>query len=160
MIGSFAGHAHEEYAMSLTRRAMLAAAIGCGLATTAARGGDDKKPPVVSEEIRDFVEYAAKNGVKLERGEGSSWWVLTDATGEGSEVVVSLKSFPAGTTEKEMHDKLMTINLAHMLNAPARLAMSSPGTRISDPTKKQPKEAPILSAKLQKLFKEYAPMKG
>jgi hypothetical protein len=123
---------------------------------TAVRGGDDKKPPELSEEIKDFVAYAAKNGVKLERGESSSWWIVEK--GEGYEVVVSLRSFPAGTTEKDMREKLMTINLAHMLNAPARIAMSRPGLRLADPQKK-PKEIPA-AAKLEKLFKDYAPVKG
>jgi hypothetical protein len=142
--------------MSLTR-AVLMAALGCGLATTESRGGDDKKPPEPSQEVKDFVEYAGKNGVKLERGEGSNWWVV--AKGDGYEVVVSLRSFPAGTTEKDMRDKLMTINLAHMLNAPQRLAMSRPGLRLSDPAKKPKDEIPA-AAKLEKLFKEYSPAKG
>ena len=142
--------------MSLTRCAMLAAAMGCTLAVSAAHGGDDKKPPELSEEIKDFVAYAEKNGVKMERGEGN-WWVV--AKGDGWEVVVSLKSFPAGTTEKEMRETLMTINLAHMLNAPTRLAMSRPSMRISDPAKK-PKDGNPAGAKLEKLFKNYAPVKG
>ena len=141
--------------MSLTRCAMLAAAMGCTLAVSAACGGDDKKPPEPSEEIKDFVAYAEKNGVKMERGEGN-WWVV--AKGDGWEVVVSLKSFPAGTTEKEMRETLMTINLAHMLNAPTRLAMSHPSMRLTNPAKK-PKEVPA-AAKLEKLFKDYAPVKG
>ena len=140
--------------MPLTRFAMLAA-LACGLTAMAVRG-DDKKRPEPSQEIKDFVAYAEKNGVKLERGEGDNWWIVEK--GDGYEVVVSLKSFPAGTTEKEMREKLMTINLAHMLNAPTRLAMSRPGLRLSDPEKK-PKEIPA-AAKLEKLFKDYAPVKG
>jgi hypothetical protein len=112
-----------------------------------------------SNKIPETVAHMAEMlGIKLERIDG--WWVVTDPKGDGYEVVISLRSFPAGTTEKEMQDVLKTINLAHMLNAPARLAMSRPGLRITDPAKKPKLDQIPVTAKLEKLFKGYPPEKA
>ncbi|HVL14726.1 MAG TPA: hypothetical protein VM529_19290 [Gemmata sp.] len=140
--------------MSFTRCMALAAAVSCGLAVASV--GDEKRP-AADDAIEAFVAYLAKNEVKLEADE-RNWWVVTGPKGDGYEVVVSLKTFPAGTSEKDMEAALKTINLDHMLNAPSRLAMSHPGLRISDPTRKAPKpdQIPVV-AKLEKLFKEYRP---
>ena len=84
--------------------------------------------------------------------------MVADPKGDGYEVIVSLKTFPPGTSEKDMQANLSMIALAHMLNVPSRLAMSHPGLQISDPMKKAPKldNIPVV-AKLAKLFKEYRP---
>ena len=144
------------HVMSFARYAMLAVAVGCGQAIETSAGDD--KPPVGDEQIKAFVAYLGKNGVKLEADKGS-WWVVTDPKGDGYRVVVSLKSFPAGTSEKDMRAALAPINLAHVLNAPARLAMSIPGLRATDPAKPLPKldQVPMV-AKLEKLFKDYQPL--
>ena len=142
--------------MSFARYAALAVAVGCGMANESSAGDD--KPPVGADTIKAFVAYLAKNGVKLEADE-RSWWVVTDPKGDGYSVIVSLKSFPAGTSEKDMTAALARINLAHVLNAPARLAMSVPGLRATDPAKPLPKldQVPMV-AKLKKLFKDYQPL--
>ena len=144
--------------MSLTRRTVLAVAIGCGLATTGVRGDDKPPAPAKDDPVKEFIDYLGRNDIKLERKEG--WWVVTDPKGDGYDVVVSLRSFPAGTTEKEMQDTIKQINLAHMLNAPARLAMSRPGLRITDPAKKPKLDQIPVTVKLEKLFKGYPPEKA
>lgn len=142
--------------MSLTRRELLAAA-GCGLAALAASGADDKKPAADEDVLKPFIAHLARNGIKLERDE-RNWWVVTDPKHDGFQVIVSLRTFAAGTTEKEMNEVLQTINLGYMLNAPSRLAMSHPGLQATDP-KKLPKEALPEATKLEKLFKDYLPPK-
>ena len=139
--------------MSLTRYVVLAAAVGLA-ATTNVRGGD--KPPARDDgPIKEIVGHFAEHGVKLEKDK-TGWWVVVDPKAEGYEVTVVLRAFPAGATEKEMRDEVQRTNVALVLNTPARLAMSRPGLRITDPTKKPPKDVPV-AAKLEKLFKEYRP---
>jgi hypothetical protein len=144
--------------MSFTRCVVLVA-VGCGLAAMGAmgaRGGDDK-PSARDDAIKAFVAHFAKNGVKLEAGERGEW-VVADPKADGYQVIVHFRTFPASATEREMNDTLKMINLAHMLNAPSRLAMSHPGLRATDPAKPLPKldQVPV-AAKLEKLFKEYRP---
>src|SRR2546423_688686 len=98
--------------MSLTRSVALALAVGWGLGASA---GDDKPPPQYDAAIQAFVAYLGNYGVKLEAGE-RNWWVVTDPQGDGYKVIVSLKTFPAGTSQKEMQAALEQINLAYMLN--------------------------------------------
>ena len=111
----------------------------------------------VEDAIQAVVAHFERNGIKLQP-DGRGEWVVADPKGDGYEVVVSLRTFPAGATEKEMQDALKGINLAYILNAPARVAMSHPGLRATDPAKKLPKldEVPV-AAKLESLFKEYPP---
>jgi hypothetical protein len=143
--------------MSGVRRAVLAAAIGCGLATVAARGGDDRIPAPDDAPIQAVVAHFAKNGVRLEKDEGN-WWVVADPKADGYEVIVALRTFPAKATEQEMQHELERINLAFMLNAPARVAMSYPGLRAANPASKPPRVDQVpVAAKLEKLFKEYRP---
>jgi hypothetical protein len=143
--------------MSFTRCVVLAAAVGCGPTATGAGAGDDQPPAPGDAAIKAFVAYLGKNGVKLE-ADGGNYWAVTDPKGDGYKVIVSLKAFPPGTSEGDMRAALHKINLAHMLNAPARLAMSRPGLRATDPGKRPPKldQVPV-AAKLEKLFKEYRP---
>jgi hypothetical protein len=143
--------------MAITRREALAAAVGCGLMTMEAWGRDDKPPAPDDAPIKAVVAHFAKNGVKLEPDE-RGWWVVADPKGDGYQVDVHLRTFPAGATEQEMRDELKKINLAYLLNAPARVAMSHPGLRVTDATKKPPRldQLPV-AAKLEKLFKDYRP---
>jgi hypothetical protein len=141
--------------MSFTRSVALALAICCGLMAMDSSRGDDKPPPPDDAVIKAFVAYLGNYGVKLEAGE-RNWWVVTDPKGDGYKVIVSLKTFPVGTSQKEMQATLAQHNLAYMLNAPSRLAMSQPGLEVSDPLKKPPKLDQIpVALKLEKLFKEY-----
>lgn len=140
--------------MSFTRCVALAVAFGCGL--TAVSAGDDKSSTSDDAAIQAVVAHFAKNGVKLEK-EGN-WWVVTDPKGDGYDVIVAWRTFPAKATEEEMRTVLKTINLAFNLNAPARVAMSVPGLQATDPAKRSPELAQVpVVAKLEKLFKEYAP---
>src|SRR5947207_3969586 len=120
------------------RCAVLAAAVGCGLVPLSADGVDDKPPPPDDAAIKAIVAHFAKNGVKLEKEREGNWWVVTDPKGDGYEVIVAWRTFPAKATEEEMQAELKRINLAFMLNAPSRLAMSHPGLRAIDPATKPP----------------------
>jgi hypothetical protein len=138
-------------------RLLLVALICCSMMAIDASRGGHKPPPQDDAVIKAFVAFLGNYGVKLELGE-RNWWVVTDPKGDGYKVNVSLKTFPLGTSHKEMQATLAQHNLAYMLNAPARLAMSHPGLEISDPTKKPPKLDQIpVALKLENLFKEYLP---
>jgi hypothetical protein len=144
--------------MSLTRRETLAAAIGCALATMCR--GDDKKPAMDEEVIKSFLAYLERNEIKL-APDPDGGWMVTDPKADGYRVIVYFRTFPEGTSEKDMRKALGMINLAFMLNAPSRLAMSYPGLRVPDPTKPIPKLDQIPAAvKLEKLFKDYRPPKA
>jgi hypothetical protein len=144
--------------MSVTRGVVLAATVGCGLTRMGASGADDKPPAPNDAAITAIVAHFAKNGVKLEKERVGNWWVVTDPKGDGYEVIVAWRTFPAKATEEEMQAELKQINLAFMLNTPARVAMSHPGLRGTDPAKQLPKldQVPV-AAKLEKLFKAYRP---
>ena len=144
--------------MSFTRNVVLAAAVGCGLTTMETSGGDAKPPALDDASIKAVVAHFAKNEIKLEKEKEGKYWVVTDPKGDRYDVIVAWRTFPAKATEEEMQAELKKINLAFMLNAPARVAMSIPGLRAAGPAKKLPKldQVPVV-AKLEKFFKEYQP---
>jgi hypothetical protein len=102
--------------------------------------------------VAAVVAYFEKNGITLKDG------VVVDPKSEGYAVVVKFRTFPEGTTEKQMRDFLGMINLAYMLNVPARAAMSYPILESTDPKVKLPKldDVPVTK-KLRRLFEEYRP---
>ena len=144
--------------MSFTRCVVLAAVVGCGLTTMETSGGDDNPLAPDDGSIKAVVAHFAKNGVKLEKEKEGNYWVVTDPKGDGDDVIVAWRTWPAKATEEEMQAELMMINLAFLLNAPARVAMSKPGLRSADPAKKLPRldQVPVVG-KLEKLFKDYKP---
>ena len=107
--------------------------------------------------VKAVVAHFAKHGIKLQRDERGEW-LVADPKADAYDVVVHLRTFPPGTTEQEMRDTLKQINLAYMLNVPARVAMSYPVLRGNDRAMKLPKldQVPVV-AKLESLFKEYRP---
>ena len=115
---------------------------------------DDKSDP----QIQAVVDYFAKHGVKMEKAKPWGWHV-TDPKYDGYYNVVNFKSFSDNSTEEAMNKVLRDTNLAHMLNAPARLAMSYPALRGDAPG--EPKfKAPDLKKlgiydKMIKLFMDY-----
>lgn len=120
----------------------------------------DKPAPPDDTQIKAVVAYLAKNGVKLKAGERTEW-VVVDPKSDGYDVIIHWITFPADTTEAQMHAALRQRNLGYMLNVPARMAMSLPGLRHTDPTKKAPPldQIPVV-VKLKTLFKEYQPPEG
>jgi len=136
--------------MRIPGRLVLMIVIGCSLTTAKAGDGDDPS-------IRAFVDHFAQNGIKL-KADKSGWYVVVDPKLDGYDVVIHFRSFPADATEAQMQKTLQMINLAYMLHVPTRVAMSYPGMRGGDPTRKPPKlnEVPVI-AKLEKLFKEFRP---
>src|SRR5687768_7956238 len=85
-------HDCKANAMSFIRCLVVAAAVGCGLTTMEASGGDDKPPAFDEAPIKAVVAHFAKNGVKLKADE-RGWWVVTDPKGDGYEVIVRLRTF-------------------------------------------------------------------
>jgi hypothetical protein len=148
----------EVNSMSFSRYVVLAAVIGCGVVAASADGGDDKPPATHDAAIKSVVAEFAKNGFKLEKEEEGNYWVVADPKGDGYDVIVAWRTWPAKATEEEMRAELKMINLGFLLNAPARVAMSKPGLRSADPVKKLPPldQVPVV-AKLEKLFKDYKP---
>jgi len=144
--------------MSHVRLGFLVAAAGWSLAVMASSANDDKAPPLDDARIKAVVAYFAQNGVKLQKEDKGNYWVVTEPKGEGYEVIVAWRTFSAKATEQEMYDELKRINLAFMLNTPARVAMSVPGLRATEPGKRPPQLDRVpLVAKLQQLFKAYRP---
>src|SRR5262245_35831790 len=111
--------------MSLTRCVLLAAAVVCGLTAMETSAGDDKPSSPGDHRVKAVVAYLAQNGVKLE-SDGQGKWVITDPKGDGYRVIVHMLTFPAAATAREMRHELSMHNLAYMLNAPSRVAMSYP----------------------------------
>ncbi|MFL5327499.1 MAG: hypothetical protein ACJ8C4_01180 [Gemmataceae bacterium] len=142
--------------MSITRRESLAAAVVCGLTMVGTVGAGDKLPAPDETAIKAVIAYFEKHDVKLQKDKGN-WWVVVDPKGEGYEVIIAFRTFPAQATEQEMRDELKTINLGFMLNVPARVAMSKPGLRAADVEKMSSLDKVPVAAKLEKLFKEYRP---
>src|SRR5262245_62265220 len=101
-------------------------------------GANDKSSVLDDALIKAIIAHFAKNGVKLEKERAGNWWVVTHPKGDGYEVIVTWRTFPVKVTEEEMRAELMQINLAFLLNAPARVAMSHPGLRAAYPARKQP----------------------
>ncbi len=144
--------------MAIPRSFVLAVAAGCGL-TVAARGADDVPPAPGHGPVPAVVEHFAKNGIRLRQSD-DNWreWAVVEPKGDGYAVVVALRSFRLGTSEKEMWSALAPISLAHLLNAPARVAMSYPFLRATEEGKRPPKldQVPVVG-KLKALFEEYRP---
>ena len=117
---------------------------------------EDKPDP----QVQAIVDYFAKHGFKMEKAKEGGWHVL-DPKYDGWYIALYFKSFPANATEDAMQKHLQQINLAFMLNAPAKLAMSYPGLRGDAPG--EPKfKAPDLKKlgiydKMIKLFMDYRP---
>lgn len=139
----------------------LLIAIGCSLAVASSGAGEDKRPGSDDASIRSVVAYFAKNGVVLEKEKDSNYWVVSVPKSDGYEVFVAFRNWPNKTPETEMRAALATVNLAFLLNAPARVAMSIPGLRSTSTANKlpPPEKIPVI-AKMQKLFKNYKPPKA
>lgn len=130
--------------------------IACILLVFPATKTEDKPEP----QIQALVDYFARHGFKMEKAKEWGWHV-TEPKYDGYYIVVNFKSFPVDATEEAMKQALRATNLAHMLNAPARLAMSYPGLRGDAPGEPKHK-APDLKKlgihdKMIKLFMEYGP---
>ena len=117
---------------------------------------EDKPDP----QIQAVVDYFASHGFKMEKAKEWGWHV-TDPKYDGYYIVVNFKSFPANATEAAMNKVLRDTNLAHMLNAPARLAMSYPGLRGDAPGEPKFKSPDLkklgIYDKMIKLFMDYRP---
>ena len=76
----------------------------------------------------EFITYLRGDGIVAERDLSSwtdCWRVIHPATKDYS-VEFVLIFFPTEATAEQMHNELLRISLATMLNAPAHVAMSYP----------------------------------
>ncbi|MFT3882589.1 MAG: hypothetical protein QM703_23415 [Gemmatales bacterium] len=132
----------------------LLLALSLTLVLFPATQADDKPDP----QIQAVVDYFAKHGFKMEKAKEGGW-DLIDPKYDGWYINVYFKSFPANKSEEAIKKELMQINLAFMLNNPAKLAMSYPGLHGDAPG--EPKfKAPDLKKlgiydKMIKLFMDY-----
>lgn len=145
----------EGIVMSLIHCLILSSVYG--LLTLSSNRAEEVADP----QIQAVIDYFARHEIKIQKDKEWGGWIVTAPKYDGYYIVLNFKSFPTQATEKEMQKTLRTINLAHMLNVPARLAMSYPGLRGDTPG--EPKyKAPALDklpikAKMEKLFMEYRP---
>ena len=139
--------------MSFTQSiAFLGTLVGGLIAAGPVAAGDKDDAAITA-----FVAHLGKNGIKVEY-DRTNWWAVTEPKTDGYKVIVAMIAFPPGTSEKAMKADLQTRNLAFILNAPTRLAMSYPGLEVSQPGLRPPKLEDIpVAAKMEKLFKEYQP---
>src|SRR5262245_39720140 len=105
--------------------AMRYLTLACLLFSYLSVHADDKTKP--DPKIEAVIAYFAKHGIKIEKDKKEWGWIVTDPKPDGYYVLVNFKSFPDDATEEGMWKQLHPIALAHMLNAPAKLAMSHPG---------------------------------
>ncbi len=119
------------------------------------------------ERIIAFVAWLKRKGVTLEYAKNADddggWWRVTQPhSSDEYDVVFSIRSFPSWASEEQML-KALDVNLAYMLNASTRLAMSYAGVSGNHPDAALPKSddelpkvsgLPITKA-VEELFKEY-----
>lgn len=81
--------------------------------------------------ISPFLDYLRENRIVLVKDPEAphEWKLAGPSPVEGLDVVVHFKTFPPGWTSERMERELLMISLAYVLDAPDRLAMSSPGFR-------------------------------
>ena len=160
---------------------LLAVLAGCGWSRADEDGGLagdsarqlDPATPNAGRDPKDkrivaLVSWLKDKGVTLElrKADGGAieWRVREPKTPADYDVVFIIRSFPASASEEQMR-KAINVNLAYVLNAPARLAMSHGGVSGTHPAAKLPKSdddlprvngLPVTKA-VEKLFKEYKP---
>ena len=103
-----------------------------------------------------LVAHFETHGIKLVHERGG-WWRVTQPANLGSDVIVSLRSFPESASADQMQNALMQINLAYLLNARGHVAMSHPGLRGAGPGAPTGTRFVALKATLERLFQEYQP---
>jgi hypothetical protein len=160
---------------------LTAAVAGCGRSRPAVdleqAEGSARQPDRVTvaagfdpidRRIVDLVAWLKHKGVTLELTGGAEdhtgWRVTQPRPSEEYDVVFSIRSFPPQASEEQMR-KALDVNLAYLLNARARLAMSHGGLTGRHPEAKLPKsddELPkvnglAVTTAAQRWFKEYEP---
>ena len=114
-------------------------------------GLDPKNPRILA-----LVDYFEAQGVELAHDSGGWWRVTRPATPE-FDVIVSLRSFPERASAYQLRDAVARINLAYLLNADARVAMSYPGLRGAPPGAITDVRIRDLLTRLERLFQAYRP---
>jgi hypothetical protein len=113
--------------------------------------------------IQALIGYFARNGIHLEPDDRDGWRLTKPETPDGYDVIFSIRTFPEWASEDQMRWSLMQINLAYMLNGPARLAMSygsrrgaAAGGQLPAADAESPRHngLPVNEA-IQQLFKNY-----
>jgi hypothetical protein len=119
--------------------------------TTINAGLDPKNPRLLA-----LVDYFAAQDVELVH-DGAGWWRVTRPATPGLDVIVSQRSFPEHASAYQMRDAVARINLAYLLNADARVAMSYPGLRGARPGAITDVRVRDLQTRLERLFQAYRP---
>jgi hypothetical protein len=114
-------------------------------------GLDPKNPRILA-----LVDYFKAQGVELVH-DSAGWWRVTQPATPGVDVIVSLRYFPERASAYQMRDALARINLAYLLNADARVAMSYPSLRGARPGAIIDVRIRDLQTRLERLFQEYRP---
>jgi hypothetical protein len=114
-------------------------------------GLDPENPRILA-----LVDYFETKGIQLVHDRGG-WWRVTRPPTPKVDVIVSLRSFPESASAYQMRDALTRINLAYLLNAGARVAMSYPGLRGARPGAITDVRIVQLQTRLERLFQEYRP---
>ena len=122
--------------------------------TTLNAGLDPKNPRILA-----LVDYFEAQGIGLVH-ESAGWWRVTRPATPGLDVIVSLRSFPERASAYQLRDAVARINLAYMLNADARVAMSYPGLRGARPGAITDLSIRDLQTRLERLFQAYRPDSG
>jgi|SRR4026209_2720954 len=137
---------------------LLAGSLGCEgprpeppLENATLNAGLDPRNP----RILALVDYFEAHGVELVH-DSAGWWRVTRPAPPEFDVIVSLRSFPPASAY-QMRDALARINLAYLLNADARLAMSYPSLRGAPPGAIVDVRTRDLQARLERLFQAYRP---
>ena len=112
-------------------------------------GLDPKNPRILA-----LVDYFEAQGIELVHDSGG-WWRVTRPAPPEFDVIVSLRSFPERASAYQMRDALSRINLAYLLNADARVAMSYPGLRGARPGATTDFRIRELQTRLERLFQAY-----
>jgi len=114
-------------------------------------GLDPKNPHILA-----LVDYFEAQGVEMVHDSGG-WWRVTRPAPLEFDVIVSLRSFPDRVSAYQMRDALARVNMAYLLNADARVAMSYPGLRAARPGAIPDVRIGDLQRSLERLFQEYRP---
>ena len=122
--------------------------------TTLNAGLDPKNPRILA-----LVDYFEAQGIGLVH-DSAGWWRVTWPATPGLDVIVSLRSFPERASAYQLRDAVARINLAYLLNADARVAMSYPSLRGARPGAITDLSIRDLQTRLERLFQAYRPDSG
>jgi hypothetical protein len=118
----------------------------------AATAADGQRP-----DLESFIDFCKQHDLALERvNDGDEWKVVRPAT-NGYDEVFWFKSFPPGTSVKEMRDYLSRVQLGFpYINERAAIAMPACNFRVWAPlSPQQLEEGKLIETRLAKLLSQF-----